>query len=244
MRCSEVYEALDGLSQGTESRYRHIPDLLHLGLLKTVPRIQDSPDELENLKRKLYDIKEKIRSLRSGGIDADGGTKIKDLQTQEIELRQQILDIVQNMRPADVVRTSRGDVTRVSTICFKPNGVLLSPDDQTLYLADSRGQCIYKYDVAGPGKLADETRWIDNLGANPDGMTLDEHDNLYICLGRAGLKVYSPNARPIGVVEVPYASNTCFGGRDFTMLFITSADKFLGIRTKVVGIKPPCLLNA
>jgi len=134
-----------------------------------------------------------------------------------------------------------GQITRVSTVCIKPNGVLLSPDDQTLYLADSRGEAIYRYDVLGPGKLANETKWIDGLAAHPDGMTLDEHGNLYICCGRAGLKVFSPRGEPLGLIELPYASNCCFGGQDFTTLFVTSADKFLGIRTKVRGVKPPCL---
>ena len=134
-----------------------------------------------------------------------------------------------------------GQITRASTVCIKPNGVLLSPDDRTLYLADSRGEAIYRYDVLGPGKLANETKWIDGLAAHPDGLTLDEHGNLYICCGRAGLKVFSPQGKPLGLIELPYASNCCFGGPDFSTLFVTSADKFLGIRTKVCGIKPPCL---
>ena len=134
-----------------------------------------------------------------------------------------------------------GQITRVSTVCIKPNGVLLSPDDRTLYLADSRGEAIYRYDVLGPGKLANETKWIAGLAAHPDGMTLDEHGNLYICCGRAGLKVFSPQGEPLGLIELPYASNCCFGGPDFTTLFVTSADKFLGIPTKVRGVKPPGL---
>jgi gluconolactonase len=134
-----------------------------------------------------------------------------------------------------------GQLTRVSTVCVKPNGVLLSPDEKTLYLADSRGEVIYRYDVVGPGKLANETLWIEGLAAHPDGMTLDEQGNLYVCCGRAGLKVYSSRRKPVGVIEVPYASNCCFGGRDFTTLFITSSDKFLGIGMKVRGIRPPCL---
>jgi gluconolactonase len=134
-----------------------------------------------------------------------------------------------------------GQITRVSTVCIKPNGVLLSPDDRTLYLADSRGEAIYRYDVLGLGKLANEMKWIDGLAAHPDGLTLDEHGSLYICCGRAGLKVFSPRGQPIGLIELPYASNCCFGGPDFTTLFVTSADKFLGIPTKVRGVKPPCL---
>jgi gluconolactonase len=133
--------------------------------------------------------------------------------------------------------SAEGLVTRVSTICHKPNGVLLSADDQTLYVADARGQRIYRYDVAAPGQLGNERLWIDKLGANPDGLTLDEHDNLYICCGKAGLKIYDRGGRPVGRIDV-HAANCCFGGRDFRTLCIASADKFLGIRTEVVGLKP------
>ena len=137
-------------------------------------------------------------------------------------------------------KPDQGKVTRVSTVCTKPNGILLTPDCKTLYLADNRDKLIYKYDVAAPGKLVNQTRWID-LGAGPDGMTLDTHGNLYVSCGRAGVKVYSPRGKPIGVIKVPYASNCVFGGPDFTTLYVTSADKFLGLKTKVRGIKPPCL---
>jgi gluconolactonase len=131
-----------------------------------------------------------------------------------------------------------GEVSRVSTVCFKPNGVLLSPDDQTLYVADARGQRIYKYEVLGPGRLANETLWIDQLRANPDGLTLDEHGDLYICCGRAGVKIYDRRAEFVGLIPV-HAANACFGGPEFRTLFVASADRFLGIPTKVVGIKPP-----
>ena len=132
-----------------------------------------------------------------------------------------------------------GNVTRVSTVCKKPNGVLLTADDKYLYLADNQGQVIYRYEVQGPGKLAGETKWID-LGTSPDGMTLDADGNLYVACGKAGIKVYSHEGKHLGDIPVPYASNCCFGGRDFKTLFVTSADKFLGIETKVVGMKPPC----
>jgi gluconolactonase len=133
--------------------------------------------------------------------------------------------------------SAEGRVTRVSTICYKPNGVLLAADDQTLYVADARGQRIYRYDVAGHGQLVNERLWIDKLGANPDGLTLDEHDNLYICCGKAGLKIYDRLGQPLGQIGV-HAANCCFAARDFRTLCIASVDKFLGIRTKVVGLKP------
>jgi len=134
-----------------------------------------------------------------------------------------------------------GNVTRVSTVCEKPNGILLTPDGKTLYLADNKGAVMYRYDVTAPGELANEKRWIE-LGAGPDGMTLDEGGNVYVACGRAGVKVYSADGEPVGAIGetygVPHASNCCFGGKDFSTLYMTSRDKFLGIKTKVRGVKP------
>lgn len=133
--------------------------------------------------------------------------------------------------------SAQGQVTRVSTVCFKPNGVLLSADDRTLYVADARGQRIYRYDVAGPGQLTNECLWVDQLGANPDGLTLDQHDNLYICCGKAGLKIYDSSGQPIGQIDV-HAANCCFGGHDFRTLCVASSERFLAIRTNILGMKP------
>ncbi|GAB6185148.1 SMP-30/gluconolactonase/LRE family protein [Thermopirellula anaerolimosa] len=135
---------------------------------------------------------------------------------------------------------AEGRVRRVSTICVKPNGILLTPDDQTLYLADNGTGTIYKYRVAAPGVLTEETKWVDLGGPRPDGMTLDESGNLYIACGGAGIKVYSADGAPLGTIRVPYASNCVFGGPNFTTLYVTSRDKFLGIPTRVKGVPPLC----
>ncbi len=145
-------------------------------------------------------------------------------------------------RKEDVYYADReGHVSRVSNVCVKPNGILLTPDEKTLYLADNGTGIIYKYDVIGPGELAQETRWIDLGGPRPDGMTLDQFGNLYIACGGAGIKVYSAAAQPLGTIHVPYASNCVFGGPNFSTLYVTSRDKFLGIPTRVTGALPLCL---
>jgi len=134
-----------------------------------------------------------------------------------------------------------GKVNRVSDVCRKPNGILLTPDDKTLYLADCSDKVIYKYEVVAPGRLAGETRFIE-LGAHPDGMTIDEEGNLYFACGGTGIQVYSAEGKPIGAIDeaygVGYSSNCCFGGENFGTLYITSRDKFLGIKTKARGVKP------
>jgi len=136
--------------------------------------------------------------------------------------------------------TCGGQVSRVSTVCFKPNGVLLSADARALYVADARGQRIYRYDVTGPGRLENETLWIDRLGANPDGMTLDERGNLYVCCNRGGVRIYDRAGQPIGRLDIQ-AANACFGGPGFTTLMLASGERFLALPTKVTGVKPPPL---
>lgn len=144
----------------------------------------------------------------------------------------------------DVYYVSKdGKVTRVSTVCKRPNGIILTADCKTLYVADNGSANIYKYDVLGPGKLAGESVFIDDA-RGPDGMTLDAEGNLYIACGGNGIRIYDKTGKFIGSIGkefgVPYASNCVFGGPDFSILYITASDKFLGIPMKVRGMLPPC----
>ncbi len=190
-----------------------------------------------------WDVHTKTRRLRCGEIDGQHFNEPNDLA---IDCQNGFYFSDPNyqhhgqptvMKEDVYYCSAMGHVSRVSTVCYKPNGVLLSAEDKTLFVADARGQLIYRYDVEGPGTLANQRRWIENLGANPDGMTLDEHDNLYVCCGNAGLKIFDRLGAPIGTIDV-HAANCCFGGRDFRTLCIASVDKFLGIATAVVGLKP------
>jgi len=141
------------------------------------------------------------------------------------------------MKEAVYYVNPQGEVTRVSEVCVRPNGILLDPRNRYLYLADNAAGLIYRYPVVGPGKLGKVEKWID-LGAHPDGMTMDEWGNLYVACGKAGVKVYTENGQYLGTIVVPYASNCVFGGREFRTLFVTSADKFLAIPTQVRGAPP------
>jgi len=144
----------------------------------------------------------------------------------------------------DVYYVSKdGEVTRVSTVCKRPNGILLTADCKTLYVADNGGTNVYKYDVLGPGKLANERVFIDDARGS-DGMTLDAEGNLYIACSGSGVRIYDKTGKYIGSINadygVPYSSNCVFGGPNFSILYITSSDKFIGIPMKVQGQLPPC----
>ena len=59
----------------------------------------------------------------------------------------------------------------------QPNGIIGTPDDKTLYLADMRAGRTYAYDVRPDGTLADK-RLFCKLGS--DGMTIDDAGNVYL----------------------------------------------------------------
>jgi gluconolactonase len=193
-----------------------------------------------------YDVRTKAKRVLCEGIDGQHFNEPNDLAIDSLggfyfsdpnyQHRGQPTVMMQDVYYC----TADGAVSRVSTICFKPNGVLLSAGDKTLYVADARGQRIYRYDVAGPGELRNPRIWIDRLQANPDGLTLDEQDNLYVCCGKAGLKIFDSAGSLAGQIDV-HAANCCFGGPDFRTLCIASAEKFLAFPTRVVGLKPLCL---
>ena len=144
--------------------------------------------------------------------------------------------------------SAEGVVSRVSPVCKKPNGVLLSPDGSRLYLADNGDSRIYVYDVAGPGKLENERSWAKTIGG-PDGMTCDAQGNLYVCCGPKGVEIFAsddPSRRAMLGRDrgIGYASNCVFGGPDRKVLYITAADAFLGIQMNVAGMVPVCAVPA
>jgi len=103
----------------------------------------------------------------------------------------------------------------------QPNGVTLSPDEKTLYLAAADG--IFKYAVARDGATGAPQRFT-NAVASGDGMVVDCAGNLYVA--QRDVVVLSPTGNEIARIPAPSAdasvTNVAFGGRDRKTLFITA----------------------
>lgn len=135
-------------------------------------------------------------------------------------------------------------VTRVTFDTTKPNGILVSQDQKTLYVAESgsergRARELRAYPIREDGTLGSyETlfTWGEDfrgIHRGIDGMCLDAEGNIIACAGwevsGAGpmLYVFSPAGRVLETHPVPVLrpTNCCFGGRDMTTLFLTSSNK-------------------
>jgi gluconolactonase len=114
-----------------------------------------------------------------------------------------------------------------------PNGVGLSPDGRTLYVAETETSRVWMYEITGEGEVAKEPWPSPNggklLAGLPgyqrfDSMALEKDGNLCVAtLVRGGITVISPRGEIVDFVEAPepYCTNICFGGPDLRTAYIT-----------------------
>ncbi len=116
----------------------------------------------------------------------------------------------------------------------RPNGVVLSPDESTLYLADTMGSNVLAFDVAADGTLSNEREFVQVEG--PDGMAIDVWGNLYVTT-RGGVEVFAVDGTSWGLLPVPQRPANCaFGGADGKTLYVTSRTGLYKVRLEVPGI--------
>jgi gluconolactonase len=125
-----------------------------------------------------------------------------------------------------------GKLSRVDEKCKQPNGIIGTPDDKTLYVADIGDNKTYAYDIQENGTLKNR-RLFCELGS--DGMTLDAEGNVY--LTGKGVIVFDKTGKKIATIEVPegWTANVCFGGKDLQTLFITASKSLYSIQMRVKG---------
>lgn len=148
--------------------------------------------------------------------------------------------------------------TRVTFDTTKPNGILVSKDDNTLYVAESgfeRGIAreLRAYPILEDGSLGKyrtlHTWGEDHIGVHRgiDGMCFDAEGNIVATNGweinghGPLMTVFSPTGRILEThpIACDRPTNCCFGGPDMTTLFVTSTQgHFFKAETRRVGWAP------
>ncbi len=137
-----------------------------------------------------------------------------------------------------------GKVTLLNRQMTYPNGIAFSPDEKTLYVAqsDPRKPLWMAFAVNDDGTLgegrvfADASDWDrSDLPGSPDGLRVDRHGNLF-ATGPGGVCVFAPDGRLLGRIRPgALTANCAFGGADGAMLYMT-ANKYLArIQTRTKG---------
>jgi gluconolactonase len=161
----------------------------------------------------------------------------------------------QSVLRADPLADGSYKVTRVTFDTTQPNGILVSPDQNTLYVAESSytkgvARELRAYPIREDGSLgafATLFTWGEDakgVHRGIDGMCFDRDGNIVATNGwevsgpGPMITVFSPAGRVLETHPVPgnRPTNCCFGGPDLTTLFVTSTQgHFFRAETKRVG---------
>lgn len=133
-----------------------------------------------------------------------------------------------------------GDLSRIVDGLTFPNGVALSPDGRTLFIAqsDPLAPHVYSMDLASwaePSLWFDASPFMEGHPGLPDGMAVATSGHIFLA-GPGGVLVLDADAKCLGRIATGRATANCAFGEDGQTLFITAQDRLLAIRTKVRGL--------
>jgi gluconolactonase len=155
---------------------------------------------------------------------------------------------------------AKADGSEIREIIFpihKPNGIGLSPDGKTLYVAETETARLWAWDLKGPGELAKPAAASTAsphgsrlVYASPryqrfDSLAVEANGN--ICIGtldRGVITVVDPHTNTAEVVPVPgdtHVTNVCFGGAGLRQAFITQS--YVGRLVEMDWPRPGLSLN-
>ena len=124
-----------------------------------------------------------------------------------------------------------GSVIKIADDIPRPNGIILSPDEKTLYVSNTLGAYVIAFDVQPDGSARNERNFarlagiaMTNRGvrSGADGIAVDEAGRLYVT-STIGVQVFSPEGKHLGTIPVGNPDgpqNIAFAGSDKKTLYI------------------------
>ncbi len=120
-----------------------------------------------------------------------------------------------------------------------PNGLVLTQDQHTLYVAMTRDNAVWRVPITPDGGVIRVGRFIAMSGglAGPDGMAMDSAGNLVVAhAGMGTVWVFSKLGEPLLRIRSPRGlgtTNVAFGGADMRDLFITESESGTVLRARL-----------
>jgi gluconolactonase len=144
-----------------------------------------------------------------------------------------------------VYRWSRntGEVTLLTRELSRPNGLAFSPDERTLYIANSdveksvwMAYPVLPDGVLGVGKvIRDVTELVANgTPGGVDGLKVDQSGTIFAA-GPGGVHVFLPDGTLLGLLDTERATNLAWGD-DGSVLYVTTDHYLLRVKTLTRGV--------
>jgi gluconolactonase len=141
--------------------------------------------------------------------------------------------------------TPKGELTLLTKELTRPNGIAFSPDEKTLYVANSdpAKATITAFPVKGDGTLGAGKLVYDGTAevkahpekGLPDGMKIDQKGNIFATIVN-GVYVFAPDHTLLGRIVTNDKTGNCAWGDDGTVLYICANDKIVRIKTATKGL--------
>lgn len=138
------------------------------------------------------------------------------------------ISLVKEKGDASLYRLSKtGDVTEVYPGVTNSNGITWSADGKTMFYIDTPSLTVLAFDyldgeISNPSKLVDTSA----ISASPDGMAIDENDNLWVafCHGACVVCYDGKTGEQLRKVDLPCLETTAcaFGGENLDVLYVTT----------------------
>lgn len=138
--------------------------------------------------------------------------------------------------------TPNGELTLLTKEMSRPNGIAFSPDEKTLYVAQSDPErAIWMaFPVKTDGTLEkgrllhDATDAVGKLPGLPDGLKVDLKGNIF-ATGPGGVYIFSPDGKLLGRIDTGERTANCAWGNDGSVLYMTADTYLCRIQTKTKG---------
>ena len=137
-----------------------------------------------------------------------------------------------------------GRITLIERGMTFPNGIVLSPDERTLYVSNSDPDraVVMAFTRGDDGALSEARVFADmtafvakRLPGLPDGMAIDREGNL-LATGPGGVHIFTPSGNRLGRIDSGTAIANCAFGEDGRTLFLASSNYLARIRMRTIGL--------
>jgi gluconolactonase len=139
--------------------------------------------------------------------------------------------------------SATGELTLLTKEIKYPNGIAFSPDEKTLYVAQSDPQNatwtafpVKEDGTLGAGKLFfDSTKMVGQRKGLPDGMKVDTAGNVF-ATGPGGVLIFAADGTHLGSIVTNEATANCGWGEDGMSLFLAADSHLCRIRLTTKGL--------